>query len=188
MHQKDFVAEGTRVEAVEVMPDGPDWAGQLRHAQISITCKAIPGRLDRNLSTQVDPPTSGFFLPRSYWLSLGHVVYHSRVTYFDHIVWDLESPGSIGKSATIYLLPLVVTAFDTSPTYSETEDTAPISDEPVKCMLVIRTEGSGECPTYERLGCTHLGPQGVASQTLVPLKDRVPEDDPVTVAASGIAE
>jgi hypothetical protein len=179
MHQKDFIAQGTRVEAVEVVPDGPDWAGQLRHAQISITCRAIPGRLDRNLSTHVDPPDSGFFRPRSYWLSFRHVVYHSRVTYFDRIVWDAESPDFIGTSATIYLLPLGVTAFDTSPIYSETEDTAPISDEPVKCMLVIRTGGSDEFPTYERLGCTHLAPQDVASQTLVPLKDRIPEDDPV---------
>jgi hypothetical protein len=100
------------------------------------------------------------------------------VTYFDRIVWDPESLDIIGSSATVYLLPLVVTAFDPSPTYTETEDTAPINDEPVKCMLVIRTGGSDELPTYERLGRTYLHPGDIANQTLVSPEYRIPDKDP----------
>ncbi|KAF2688451.1 HET-domain-containing protein [Lentithecium fluviatile CBS 122367] len=177
-HEMQLVAERTRVEAAECALDGPDWAGRLRSAQLSITCKAIAGTIHHWLSLQEMPR---YFTQRDrlpFRLITHDVVYQHEAIFLDSFIQDRESPAFLKSGSAIYLLPLAVTAFNSSPTSTESEDMAPIDDCPVQCLVVSHKEGSGDASTYERIGYAVLHPSLVHRETLVVAENRKPNDDP----------
>jgi hypothetical protein len=177
-HQKQFVTEGTRVESVDIALDGPDWAGQLRHARIAITCRAITGRIHYWPITYEGSPAFFQSDRRPYRLISHGVIYQAPAILLDCFIWEPESPAFQESGAIVYLLPLVVITFDSSPTITESEETAPIDDQPVECLILLCKGDSKEALVYERIGLARLSPGRIHNESLVAVENWIPDGDP----------
>jgi hypothetical protein len=177
-HTKNFVVRTTRIEAVDRICDGPDWAGQLRQAQISIICNAIAGTI-HHWSTIFEDPVD--FISRvrvPCRLITQGVIYHYHAFILDTFIWTAGSPTFLETGSVVYMLPLAITTFNQSPAYTECNDPAPIDDGPVQCLLVVRRGSLGKSLVYERIGTARLEPSLIHDETLVPSEDRILDGDP----------
>lgn len=164
-NEKSFVVEGTEIQNIDVEVVGPDWAGQVRDAQLTLSCRAISATVQYQFKHNWEK-----HLPlknrQPFKVVINGAIYRTQAIHFDSFVWLEQHRAHLKSGSTLHILPLATTRFSAVSFYEESEDAVPLDDSPVECLVVHCIRRSDTGSVYERVGHAFLAPNTVSATTI----------------------